>query len=522
MRSPQRRLSGAPPLVAVLWVLVGACGSDKVQPPLPRATTAWVDSLPPVPTSYLDVPVRYDLSRALAWLEGAVPPELGNIERRQRVPGNRRLRYAYQIRRSPFRVTIEGRTATLAADIAYQARAWYNPPLLPEISASCGTDEDQPRPRARLMVETTVELTDRWTLRPRTRAHATPLTRTERDQCEVTAFKVDVTGKVMNAARDALQKELREFDRRLAAFDLPGEAQRVWATLSSPIKLTDSLWLLINPATVRIGLLAVRGDTLVTTVGLSANPRVVGGARPDPDVRPMPPPEDSTTRPPVLHLLAEGRMPYDVASAVLSRELRGTRIVVAGRRLTVDSLHLLGVGDGRVAVGLTVRGAVNGTLYAVGHPVLDTTTAELSMPDLVYDVGTRDLLVGTLAWLASGTIEEFLRTRVRIRMGPVIEEGRRLLERELNRDLVEGVTLRATVRAGRVYGVRAAPHALLARAIVSGQGELVLDVLPPDAPPPAVSTVQRSSPPARRASLRRDPPGMPLVPCAGCGPAGSR
>jgi Domain of unknown function (DUF4403) len=196
----------------------------------------------------------------------------------------------------------------------------------------------------------------------------------------------------------------------------------------------------------------------------------------------MPPPQDSTARPPVLHLLTEARMPYDVASAVLSRELRGTKIRVAGRRVTVDSLHLLGVGDGRVAVGLQVHGAVNGTLYAVGHPILDTATAELYMPDLTYDVGTRDLMVGTLAWLASGTIEEFLRHRVRIKMGPVIEEGRQLLERELNRDLAEGVTLKVDVRAGRVYGVRAAPHALLARAVVSGQGELVLDLLPTPAP----------------------------------------
>jgi len=145
-------------------------------------------------------------------------------------------------------------------------------------------------------------------------------------------------------------------------------------------------------------------------------------------------------------------------------------------------LHLLGVGDGRVAVGLQVHGAVDGTLYAVGHPVLDTATAELYMPDLTYDVGTRDLLVGTLAWLASGTIEEFLRHRVRIRMGPVIEEGRQLLERELNRELAPGVRLKVGVRAGRVYGVRAGPHALLARAVVSGQGELVLDLLPTPAP----------------------------------------
>ncbi len=470
-------------LAAAVWPLLAGCGADKVAPPVPTATTTWVDTLPPVPTSYLDVPVRYDLARGLAWLESAVPLVIGNIDQRRRVPAKARLRYAYSLRRKPFRVNIEGRTATLAAEFEYQIRAWYNPPLLPEIGASCGTDDDKPRPRARLVVETNVELTDRWTLRPRTRAIAQPLTGTERDQCEVTAFKVDVTEKVLGAARNALRQELGEFDRRLAAFDLPGEAARVWRVLSTPLKLTDSLWLAINPATVRIGLLAVHGDTLVTTVGLSANPRVIGGPEPEVVARPMPAPQDSTARPPVLHLLTEARMPYDVASAVLSHELRGTRIRVAGRQLRVDSLHLVGVGDGRVAVGLAVGGAADGILYAVGHPVLDTATAELYMPDLIYDVGTRDLMVGTLAWLASGTIEEFLRKRVRIKMGPVIEEGRQLLERELNRELVKGVTLKAVVRSGRVFGVRAAPYALLARAIVSGQGELVLDLLPAPTPP---------------------------------------
>jgi hypothetical protein len=229
---------------------------------------------------------------------------------------------------------------------------------------------------------------------------------------------------------------------------------------------------------VRIGMLRMRGDTLVTTLGLSANPRVIGGPRPDAAPPPMPPPQDSTSRPPVLHLLTEGRVPYDVASSILTKELRGTIIKVARQRLVLDSLQLLGVGDGRVAVGLAVHGSVRGVLYAVGHPAYDTATAQLYMPDLVYDVGTRDLMTGTLAWLAGGQIEDFLRTRVRIKLGSVLADGRDLLEQNLNRDLADGVHLGMDVSSGRVLGVRAAPHALLVRAVASGQGELVLDLRP--------------------------------------------
>jgi hypothetical protein len=453
-----------------------ACGSDKVAPPVPVASGVWVDTLPPVPTSYLDVPVRYDLAPAMKWLESEVPAALGNLEDRQQVPGKKRLHYAYAADRSPFRLSVNGRTATLQAEVKYRVKAWYNPPLLPEISAKCGGDERQPR--ARLTVATTVQLTSGWTLRPRTRAMVAPLSNPERDRCKVTFLRFDVTDKVVAAAQDALQRKLGSLDTRIAAFDLPDESRRLWSVLGAPLKLTDSLWLVINPSTIRIGMLQMRGDTLVTTVGLSANPRVIGGPRPEVTPPPMPAPQDSTSRPPVLHLLTEGRLPYDVASSILTKELRGTVIRVARQRLVLDSLHLVGVGDGRVAVGLAVHGSAKGVLYAVGHPAYDTATAELYMPDLVYDVGTKDLLTGTLAWLASGQIEDFLRTKVRIKLGPVLADGRELLEKNLNRDLADGVHLHMEVSSGRVLAVRGSPTALLVRAIASGQGELVLDLRP--------------------------------------------
>lgn len=443
---------------------------------MPRATFAWVDTLPPVPPSYLDVPVRYDLGPALAWLEKEVPPAFGDIEERRPVRDKKRMHYAYAAKRSPFRLTIDGRHAVLEADVEYEARVWYDPPVLPQISASCGTGDV--RPRARLTIATDVELTSGWTLRPRSRAIARPKTRAERDKCKVSLLHINVTKKVMEAAQEALQKRVSEFDARLAAFDLPKESLRLWRTLQSPQRLTDSLWLVVDPTAVRVGLLAMDGDTLVTTIGLSAQPRVVGGARPDSATRPLPPPQDSTSRPPVLHLLAEGRLPYDVASTILTRELRGDTIHVANQNLVIDSLQVLGVGDGRAAVGLAVHGPVEGILYVVGHPAYDTASAELYMPDLTYDVGTRDLLTGTLAWLAGSSVEDYLRNRVRIKLGKVIADGRDLLERNLNRTLADGVHLRAEVTSGRGLGVRAAPDALLLRVVASGQGELVLDLKP--------------------------------------------
>lgn len=453
-----------------------ACGPAKVAPPVPRATSTWVDSLPPVPPSFIDVPVRYDLAPGLKWLEAQIPLEFGDINDPQPVREKKRMTYAYSAKRTPFHLSINGRHAVLQADIDYEAKAWYDLPVLPKISGSCGGSGE--RPRARLSIDSDVELTSDWRLRPHSVAKAEPITGSNRDKCKVTFLSVDVTKKVMSAAQDALQKRLAEFDTEIAAFDLPGESKRIWKILQTPQKLTDSLWLVMDPSAVRVGLLAMRHDTLVTAVGLSAHPRVVGGARPEAAVRPLPAPKDSSSRPPVLHLLSEGRLPYDVASTILSRELRGDTIHVAGQKLIVDSLQVLGVGDGRAAVGLDVSGPVDGVLYMVGHPAYDTATAELYMPDLEYDVGTRDLLTGALSWLAGSNVEDFLRNKVRIKMDKVIADGRELLEMGLNRDLAEGVHLNVDITSAKGLGVRAAPDAILLRVVATGQGELVLDMKP--------------------------------------------
>nr|MBA3319298.1 DUF4403 family protein [Gemmatimonadales bacterium] len=67
------------------------------------------------------------------------------------------------------------------------------------------------------------------------------------------------------------------------------------------------------------------------------------------------------------------------------------------------------------------------------------------------------------------------RANVRIDLGPTLAEGRELLQKNLNRRLGEGVRLRAEIRGGQVQDIRAAPEALLVRAIASGRAEIVLD-----------------------------------------------
>lgn len=475
------RWTGFATAVALL-LSMASCGGDRIDAPPPAVVTGVVvESLPPVPPSRLEIPVRYDLEPALTWLENAVPKTIGKIEDKQAVKGNDRLHIAYEIVREPFKVEFLGRTITISSVLHYQGRGWYNAPIIPEVSASCGTGDQQPRARLTLTVNGLID--DKWRLRTHSTVKAVPLTDTERDQCEVTAAHINVTEKVLSAAEGALQGELKKADRKLGSFPVRATVEDVWATMQQPLRLTDSLWLLINPVSMRFLPPSVSSDTLLWQAGLEANPRIVGGAKPAASTNPLLPPDRSPTPEPELLILSEGRLPYDVAEEILSKATSKTKIKVGRRRIAIKHLKPMPLGDGRVSVALTVSGAANGVLYAVGRPQIDSLGV-LTMPDLVLDAGTTDALTGALAWLASSDrITKVLRDAIRVNLAPTIEKARVLAEKNMNRELAPGLGIRTTLTSAVPAGVWAAPDALVARVIVKGTGSLVVTLYPPGAKP---------------------------------------
>jgi len=474
----------ARPSATLLVLALAACTGKSFEAPPPVAVTGVVvESLPPVPPSRIEIPVRFDLRPGLDWLESEVPGTIGKIDDKLAIKGNDRVHIAYQIMREPFRLGFDGRTIILSSVLHYQGRGWYDAPVLPEVSASCGTGEDDTLPRARVTLRVTGRIDSQWQLRAKSVVDASPLTDTKRDQCEVTAAHINVTEKVLSAAEGALQGELVKMDKRLAAFPIRGIVRKVWGSMQQPLRLTDSLWLLINPVAMRFLPPTTSGDTLVWQVGLEANPRIVGGARPDSSSNPLLPPDRGEAPPPELLILTEGRLPYDVAEDILSKATSKTKIKVGNHTIRIQHLKPTPLGDGRVVVALTVTGAANGILYAVGHPQIDSLGV-LTMPDLTIDAGTTDALTGALAWLAStDKITALLRDAVKVNLAPTIEKARVLAEQNMNRELAPGLLLRTTLTSAVPIGVWAAPDALVARVVVRGLGAMDLQIAPLEDPP---------------------------------------
>jgi hypothetical protein len=459
----------------VVSALATACDAKlDVDAPAP-AMMADVDTLPTLPTSTLDIPLTYDLSPIVRALESAVPRTFGDIDERKQL-SNPRMQIAFEATREPFNVTLDGQTARINAVVHYKGRGFYNPRVGPNISSSCGINDQ--RPRARISIVSDLRITEEWKLRGKTRvARVAPYSEERRDQCRVTAFRIDVTDRVINATRDILEKQRPMIDRRISSLDIRSRFESWWHLLEQPIQLTDSVWLLIRPSAVRMGQTVGVKRTLVTALGFSASPIVVTGNRPAVTPTPLPPLHPSAVGD-GLHIMMEGVIAYDLASDLLRKHLKGRKVERSGRTIEVKDVRLFGIGGGRLALELRFGGDVAGHVYFVGTPRYDPGTNELFVPDLEYDVGSRNLLVSGVEWLKHEDVRDFFRSQARWSIGDVMRTGEAQLEKGLNRDLAPGVRLAADVKQVQGLSVHARRTAIRLRAQADANARLTVGAPP--------------------------------------------
>lgn len=467
------------PVSAALLVVLASCGeSSTVDAPAPIQVKAGVDSLPVLPPSLVDAPITYDITPAIARLEAAVPTRFGDLEARKRHPNNRRMNSAFAAERSPFEVTINGSTVRVSTVLEYQGKGWYNAPLGGDLFGSCGLGAA--RPRAVVELKSTLRITPEWRLRGNSEmTRVEPFSDDKRDQCKVTVFKIDVTDRVLTAARSELEKRLISLDEKIGNIDIRSPMERWWKVLQRPIRLSDSVWLLLQPRGVHMGPITGTGRTIAIDVGLTGEPRVITGPRPTDGTAGLPPLQRETEHhDQALHVLLEGELSYDLANGILKKNVVGKRIRRGARWVTIREAKLSGIGGGRIALAIRFDGAANGLVYLVGTPRYDAETRQLFVPDLAYDVSSADLLVRGLEFMRRGDVQTMLRTRARFPVADLVEQARERLEKGMNRNLGQNATLVAKVATGDVLAVRATMSGILVRAAANGSARLEVIRIP--------------------------------------------
>jgi 16S rRNA (guanine966-N2)-methyltransferase len=474
------RAPGMPALVLAAGLLGGLAGCDRgtsLNAP-PPDVTAESEELPDLPASLLQAPVVYDLRPAVEALEREVPLTFGSLEERHEHPSRERVHVAFEVERGPFEWSFVGDTVRLSTTLRYRGRGWYNPPLAPEVSASCGTSDDEDnRPRAVVTIVSGLGVDADWKLRSRARIEGIrAASDDDADQCNVTIFGIDVTERVLSAAAGFLANQTDRIDREVAGIDLKGRLQRPWERLLEPHELTDQVWLQIAPAAVSLGEVWGEGNQVRISLGLVAHPRIILG--PEPAWAPVPLPALGSEVPGEgLRILLEARAHYDQAGARITEELEGTELTWGGQTLRFRSATLRGIGGGQVALGIRFDGSARGEIFLVGTPELDLVAGEVHVPDLEFDVATADLLARSAAWIVRAEVRRKLREVARIPVADLMALAGEQLHRGLNRELSDEVRMEGAVGSAALLAVRATVDALRIHATADATATLL--VAPP-------------------------------------------
>ena len=430
-RAPIVRSVASGGLVALLAVMAacreGAGPAVSARSALGAGTSMPAPPVPPAPTmSRFDVPLAYDFTEALTRVERVVPKTFGSLAEMKPTGTGSRTRYAYVATRGPFTAFARDGEVHLRTTLAYTARGSYAPPFGPTLSASCGTGAVRPRIVAELVAPLT--LVANWHLRSKARIASLAAASTDaRDGCRFSFLSIDVTGRVLDAARQGIEKHLHDIDATVGAVDLTRQATGWWTHLNAPIRLADDVWLLLRPSRLRLMGVHGEGRTLNVAAGLDAYPLIVTGPRPTLIVPPLPP-LGTDTATAGFHVALEGTVDYATASRALTSQLRGKTVAIAGRTVRVGAVTASRSIHGRLALTVAFTGDAVGDVQFVGTPRMNRATDQMVVSDLDFDLTTNSQLINAYAWLRSDVLLGFFRERARLPSAPVIAQGTRLIE----------------------------------------------------------------------------------------------
>lgn len=458
--------------LVVLFVLQVACGREERADVASRETadSAGIAAPPPPPAtpSRFDAPLEYDFTPVLEVVERAVPRTFGSMSEVRPIRGDERRRYAFEATRGSFTTFMRDSLVHLRSRLRYTARGYYDPPVGPTLSAGCG--DGDARPQIDVELVTPLTLDSAWHLQ--SRARLTRLTPVPGRGCQVSIVRFDVTDRVIDAARGALEGRMRHIDRLVNRIDLSGRAAGWWATLERPIRLADGVWLELRPQALRLGRVTGSGQTLTVEAGVDALPRVVVGAPPQVEHRPLPPLRHDTTAG-GFTIFLDGEVDWATASREIAEATRGRSISRLNRTVTVTSATASPAKNGRIALTVGFAGDANGTLRLVGTPKLDASQSTITVPDLDFDA-SGDRLVQVVEWVKGDELRALLRERARVPVAPILDKGRALLERGLNRTIGKAMTLAARVDSVTVNGIFVTRNGLLVRAGATGAARVAV------------------------------------------------
>ena len=445
-------------------VLIGtsflySCASIK-----PEAPSVLKDLITPPPSvvSNLNIPVEIDLNPYFLLAEKAVPAQYEGSE--NPCEG---LRYYYQFIRSPFNISGNKDNINLSFEGRYKIKGSYCAKclkencLLPSPIFSCGFDE--PLRRIEIGYSSKIKLLPNYHL-----STTTSLVKADAvDPCKVGFINFDITDKLLKEVKVQLDVLGKNVDSQVQSYNLKPYVTGFWNKLFEVQKVDEYGYLNLNPSAVSVSNINMTGTKLKLSLGLSCRPVFSIGYLPS---QPTSLPNLSNNlQPNGFSVYTDLIANYTDLNLLLNKNLSGKEFELKGKKIIINTVEITGIGSSKIAVKLDFKGSKKGVVYLVGTPSFDSVKNTITIPDLTFELKSRNILLKMANWLLNDQLTEKIKSVAVFDMNSILNQTKTSIQAQLNRKLTDNITMYGKVDAMSLKSIMTNSESLFLRVLSSGE-----------------------------------------------------
>jgi hypothetical protein len=445
--------------VFILIVLFSSCATFH-----PAAPSAVMEKITPPESvvSILNMPVEVDLTPYYSMVEKNVSSVFEGAD--NPCEG---IRYSYQFLRSPFHISGNKDLLRFSFAAKYKIKACYcakclsDVCLLPTPNFSCGYSE--PMRKVDVGYFSKIKLLPNYRLSSQTKLEKfDPI-----DKCNISFMNIDVTDKLMKVMREELSKAGKSVDSQLSAYDLKPYLQDIWNKLFEAQAVGNYGYFNINPEAISMSDLSMTGSKLNLKLGLRCRP--IFSTSFVPVVAASLPNLSNPTNQSGFKVYTDLVLKYNDLSRLINEKLAGYTYKYKKKKLIVNSIHISGLSNSKLLLKLDFIGYRKGIIYLVGTPIFDVANNTISIPDLNFELKSRNVLLKSASWLLNEKITAKIKSSAVFDLNQMMQQYKGNINEQLNKQLTENVSMKGVIDSINVQSLLTSSESVFLRVYSSGQ-----------------------------------------------------
>ncbi|HYF33611.1 MAG TPA: DUF4403 family protein [Chitinophagaceae bacterium] len=470
-----KKYSGAVLIVCMAYAMIlltGCPSSRKTTVSAPVTVSNINDSLPPLPVSEIDIPIKIYIRPLLSKAETLVPKEFTSDKWPDYTQASCDFRYKYRFVRGGLTFGVANNQVAIGFGGDYQIAGSrsicaFDRPVSPWVSGSCGFG-NEPMRKVSIALSSNVSFLPTYKVKTLTQlSQLTPI-----DRCHVTLFNNDMTTEVMDSIRASIAAFTHTFDSTVAALDFSNILKMVSEKSSRKIMLSKYGFLQVKPMSVRVSPMLLLKDTLMMTAGVSGYAELTSDTTELATINSFPALQTMAGRDGVS-IYANTHYDYAFLSKIITDTIKDKAFDIEGRTFVIKNIDIRGSGNRQLEIRIDFAGSKKGRFILYGTPVLDVEKQTISIPDINYGIETRDIVLNVGEKLFRNRIINSLKEKAFLDLPSLITKTRPQLEAQLNRKMNARFSTRGRLHDVRITGLATGKNVLHLQTYIRANIQLV-------------------------------------------------